>query len=512
MKILTIIISFVLLNVNILQAQHSYDSTKMRPNVLKIVTKLSKFKRVEGVFVGFVGTPSKIYQLGKKLRVNSTRDELIELTFHPNPIIRAYSFWGLAERKETGTIDLLLEHLDDTVTINTMFGDYGESVYLADFMINLIVPEYLYTADYLYPNNTILDVKERYLIDSAVIFNDNDIKYKNTALLYSIPNPDFYHRIKELSLRDNIYAIVALAKYKNSEDTLLIKNSYYFNKTKDSYFESFYYTFWAFSEFPNECFENFTMQVFDSVISSCKDEQNLRTLFRAIASFKNPSLNKYLKNNTKTQNYYFFIGMSVFADEVFDSLMFNIWDKDKIVTKNGFMYLNQRDKNRSLQLIIQTIEPENKFLKIPDLSFWVNQSYKSTLDVMFDTLYRINRNKALVILNSKLRTSDYKELEFYCAKAKSIKDTSLINSILMRLKTDEVNTFQNDNYWHLMEVIVSLNEARYDELMIDSILQNEYVTQKMSKNRKSISDDIELMRWSMSNTKSLDQLELDKYR
>lgn len=512
MNLLTIIFAFLIFNVNIVITQHVYDSTKISPNVLKIANKLKKYKWVEGVFVGYIGTPSKIYQTGKKLRIKSTRDELTELTFHPNPIVRAYSFWGLTERKENGLTDLLLQHLKDTAIINTMFGDYGETVYLADFMINLVVPEYVFTSDYLYPNMTVLNVNERYIIDSAVIFNDIPIKYRNTALLYSDANPEYYNRIKKLALEQNPYAIVALAKFKNPEDTILIKDSYYFPAAKNTFLKPYYYTFWAFSEFPTDGFKNFTLHVLDSVNSSQYDERNLRTLYRAIAAYKDPKIFKYFASNTKTQNYYLFFGMSEYPDEIYDSLMFSIWEKDKIITKNGFDYLSFKNKVRTLELIGRTIEPENIFLKIPGLSLWIYQNYENTLEIMFDTLISNNPEKAIQILNNKLKSSDYNELRFYCSKAKNLDNTSIINTILNRLETDTEKTYNNDNYWYLMEVLVYKNNKELDKKLMNAVLKNKYAVKNNKYNLKKILYVIDLIRESLKWTKSFDQQQLEKYR
>lgn len=512
MKFLTVIFAFLILNVNVVHTQHVYDFTKISTNVLKIAKKLSKYKRVEGVFVGFVGMPSEIYQTGKKLRIKSTRDELIELTFHPDPIVRAYSFWGLTERKENGLTDLLLQHLEDTVIINTMFGDYGETVYLADFMINLVIPDYVFTADYLYPNKTVLNEYEKKIIDSAVIFNDNPFKYRNTALLYSDATPEYYNRIKKLALEQDPYAIVALAKFKNTEDTLLIKNSYYFPAAKNTFLKPYYYTFWAFSEFPTDGFKNFTLHVLDSVTSSQYDERNFRTLYRAIAAYKDPKIFKYFAGNTKTQNYYLFVGMSEFPDDMYDSLMFSIWEKDKIITKNGFDYLLFRNKNRALELIERTIEPENIFLKIPDLSIWVNQNYEITLDIMFATLISNIPEKAIQILNNKLKLSDYEELEFYCSKAKNLDNSSIINTILNRLETDTENTYDNDNYWYLMEVLVYKNNKELDKKLMNAVLKNKYAVKNNKYNEKEILEDIDLIRRSLKRTKSFDEEQVDEYR
>ncbi|MEO8514908.1 MAG: hypothetical protein ABI543_15220 [Ignavibacteria bacterium] len=512
MKILFTIISLIILNVSIVISQHSYDSTKISPNVQNIVNKLSKHKRVEGVFIGMVGTPSKIYQTGKKLRLRATKEELVELTFHPNPIVRAYSFWGLAEKNETGLLNILLDHLNDTVNISTMFADAVDEMRLGDFLIELVVPKYVFTADYLYPNKSILTENEKNILDSTLIFTDNNLEYTHNALLRTKPELSYYERIKELAKRKNIYAMVALAKYRNSENTDLIISSFYLPKNRNSYFESYYYTFWAFSEFPNESFEVFTKSVFDTIVKTATDERDLKTLYKAIASYKKPDFLKYLKSSNADLDYYSFIAMTEFSDPLYDSLLFRIWEERKIITFEALNYLIKINRAKTIELMIKSIEQENKYLNIPVISIWSKQIYKKALDFMFDTLLVTDKVSAMNIINSKLLKADFWELEFYCSKAKDIDDSSLIKTILMRLKTDTENTFNNDNYWALMKVFVSKNSKELDKKTVQAILKNEYAVKKHKYDEKELFDDIDLIRRSLNRVKSFDEEQLDKYR
>lgn len=512
MKFLTIIFSFLILNVNIVLTQHVYDSTKISPNILKIVKKLSKHKTVEGVFVGIVGTPSETYQLGKKLRIKSTSAELEELTFHPSPLVRVYSFWGLAERNEPNLLGILIDHLHDTVQIHTLFADAGDTKKLCDFLIELVVPKYIFNSDYTFENKKILNEQEKHILDSIIIFTDNNLEYTGIALTKIKPNVDYYKRVKELAIRKNIYAIVTLSKYHKYDDTALIMSSFDFPKPEYSYLNSYYYTFWAFSEFPNKSFEDFTKNVFDTIVRNTKNKNELKTLYKALASFKKAEYLQYLKSSNADLDYYSFIAMIEFSDHLYDSLLFNIWEERKIINIEALNYLYRINRSRTIDLMFKSIEPENKYLNIPDVSIWTKQIYKKALDFMFDTLLVTDKKKTLDVLNSKLLKADFWELEFYCNKAKSIDASSVIRSILVRLSTDYVNTFNNDNNWVLMEVMVYKNSKELDKKTVNAILKNEYAVKKHKVSEEGLYEKIDLIRRSLKRTKSFDEEQVDEYR
>ncbi len=131
---------------------------------------------------------------------------------------------------------------------------------------------------------------------------------------------------------------------------------------------------------------------------------------------------------------------------------------------------------------------------------------------MFDTLMVIDKKKTLEILSSKLLKADFWELEFYCNKARDIDDSSVLRSILKRLSTDDVNTFNNDNYWSLMEVLVYKNSKVLDKKTVNAILKNKFAVKKHNLNEKEIYEDIELIRRSLKRTKSFDEEQVDEYR
>jgi hypothetical protein len=510
--LLTILIFFCFEN-HIKCSLPIFDSTKIRPQILNISNKLAKYKRVEGVFVGIVGTPSKIYQTGKKLRIRATREELIELTFHPSPIVRTYSFWGLAELKDTALFPILIDHINDTVQIETMFADFGERKKLCDFLLELVIPKYVFTADYLYPNKTLLAESEKSVLDSIVIFKENNLNYKGIALINIEPNINYYNRIRELAERENIYAIVALSKYRNPEDTLLIRNSIYFPKQTYSNFDVFYYTFLAFSHFPNVSFERFLFQIVDSMVTIKTDERKLKTFYKAIASFKNPDFLRYLNPSNVHLSYYAFLGMTDFADQIYDSLLFNIWDTKGFITISALQYLMIVDKNRSLELIVKTLELDNKYLEIPGLKFYfVSTNYKSTVNALLDTLLVHDSISALNLIEKKIIKSEYGELEFFCEKVRKFNNESIIEAILNRLQSDKENTFDGDEYWVLMEAILATNNPELEAKLLNALLTNDYAMKKKFRNKENIKESIELIKWALKNPKSIDEMSMEKYR
>lgn len=107
----------------------------------KSVRTLTKLNHVDEEFIGYdCHTRGDAYLQYIKLRDKSTTDELLKLTHHRHPVIRAYSSWALIDKKYSQFMDIITAHQKDTaqLTINSCDEVYYLSV--ANFILSRIHP------------------------------------------------------------------------------------------------------------------------------------------------------------------------------------------------------------------------------------------------------------------------------------------------------------------------------------------------------------------------------------
>jgi hypothetical protein len=170
------------------QIDFGYNPKSVSPKVKSIVKHFDKAERVEGRALGRIAIPSKIYPYFTKLRNSATVAELFELTKHPNPITRYYSFMALSYRHTGGDTlyPIVLDHILDTATVLTQFGCIGSHSSMSNYGISI------YTSS-KYINPTISQLKT---IDSLII------KYKIDYRFF--PVSTFIIRKDSLVLKDSL--------------------------------------------------------------------------------------------------------------------------------------------------------------------------------------------------------------------------------------------------------------------------------------------------------------------
>ncbi len=494
-------------------SQYSFDISKINPSIRADIETLSQKNVLEGVFVGNPGIVSKTYALYRKIRLASSSSDLAELTNHPKAIIRCYAFWGLAERKEKNLITILVNHIIDTERINTLFADVGSNVMVGDFMIQTVVPKFVFFSDYAFSNNSQLDEHDISVLDSVVIFSPNNLSYRKIALLNCSPIYSYYPRIRNLAEQNNIYSIIPLSKYKKEKDINLILSSINFEKKKDEFYSCFYYTMMAISNFPNEETWEFTKNLsFEDFQKDSKiDGRNFETYFEAVASFRRPESITLL--NKPEFAYYSLMAMQKYNDTLYDSLKFSIWENSGIYTKESVIYLLSRDSGRVLKDIVNTLRLQNRFLQYSEDPFLIVEygKCKESINEMFNILSILNPTEAISILKQKLISSTYNELQFYSSKAKTFRNEEIVTTMLSRLENDG-DLFMNDDYWSIMKGIISFGDSVINEKMIASILKNDYAVSKKHLDETQINKIIGYIKGDIIDPRSSDEKQEEKYR
>jgi hypothetical protein len=219
-------------------------------SISEIVKGIELKNRVEAQSIGIANKPSKQWNKYEQLEKTATEEQLIALTDHKNSVVRCYAFQALAARNSSCVFNVLLKHLHDTTTVSTLNGDMGCDMYVGDYFIEVVTPDFI--SNKLYK----LSKKERETLDSILIYDKSVCLYgKMTVLKVIKPTKGNYAIIKELVEKDrNANALTALAKYHKRSDKMLISSFLKDEKTTN-------YALLAIIEFPDDFFYPFVKRI-----------------------------------------------------------------------------------------------------------------------------------------------------------------------------------------------------------------------------------------------------------
>lgn len=151
-----IILSFLLLNITIYgdaqtkspKIKTNLEDTGSISNPVKIITEqIAQYKGVDAAAIGVAGSKSDQYKRFEHLVQQATTRELLQLTNHKSPIVRAYAFWALGKREYKSIIPEVVEkHLKDRETFNYTSGCMPETEYINSFYLQSLIyhPDFLY--------------------------------------------------------------------------------------------------------------------------------------------------------------------------------------------------------------------------------------------------------------------------------------------------------------------------------------------------------------------------------
>lgn len=188
MKILlTIIILFTTL---ISCAQTTFDESSISKQTIKAVEKIEEVNQLMSSAVGAGGMRPEQWDNFEELKKTATKEELIELTNHPNGVVRSYSFWALSYKKDVDLFSIVKEHINDDEEISTMFGCIISNDKVGDFFIDVLTPEYV-DLDSEKMNSTELTE-----LDSLLIYQPNNLSSRYSAINRAKPTENLYPKIR----------------------------------------------------------------------------------------------------------------------------------------------------------------------------------------------------------------------------------------------------------------------------------------------------------------------------
>lgn len=441
-------------------------------NVLSIVHELEKNDHVATSAWGEGGKPPDQYELFLQLNHLATTKELLELLNYKNGVVRVYSFWALASKKNVDIFPILFEHWKDEAEIQTWSGDIGNQEKVGDYMIALVTP------DYIESNLTKLNTWQRAKLDSILFHTNNDLRstylaYENAGL-----NEHNYKRLRKLVTNyNNPIALVALAKYRKEKDILLIKR--FINEKYEEH------VFRAITNYPHPEFWKPIMKYSDNILKEDHFSNSWKSLYKAAAIYKNDSaillLQKpFTESNPRIRNFlldFVYEAITEVKDPIYDKLLFKLWLEENIITYHQLNYLLERDFDKSMKQIWISLDSLNNEKNVLEGCVGIDLMEKyDTVDCghlikqMLDVAYKQDRQRTITIINGNLlnKECDFGFFESITEKVAELKPHECVESLFKRLEIEE-NPHLNLN---LINTLLHYKQERINKIILKRFNKN----------------------------------------
>lgn len=464
----------------------SFNEKKFPEEIKDILKVLSKNNVIYSSHIGIGGEESPTQKSLEKLSHQDTT-LLLSLTNHPNPIIRCYSFRALVLKKYKNFLSLVIEHINDTSMVKCMYADVVFYQQVGDFFIDNVKLKFTNAIDYAMLNGVYLDSIQKYFLDSIVVFIDNKLNYLKNILFHNYFNENYYERIKNIA-SENIYANVALSKYKKEFDAAIIlknferiKYDYIHSKNTDTYSNCL---FEAISINPDPIFWS---TVKEEIINSKIDRKD-KNLLKALCKYQNEEAGKLIDSLVKVdieKDYikHPFLAVLLYGLENSDyenliKYKFYLAEKYNITTPEIFLEMASSDSIRTLKFVKNFFtDYENFYYNFSDYRWLVNNNSQRKIvkDIL---LYRYSSDKnGTCDLVRDLLITNYRYLFFddFLDAARYLNDERIKNLLLgMLLSKRDVN----DEYYNIINAIVSYKEKGLNQKIILNLSENLYLKHK----------------------------------
>lgn len=441
-----------------------------------IVKKIEKINVLMGSAVGSAGIKPKQYENFEELKKNASKQELLTLINHSNGVVRCYSFWALASNKNTNLFSIVKDHITDSTAVKTQFGCIGSIEKVGDFFINLVNPKYENT-DVQQLSQTEFNKLEKLLIDK-----ENNLYAGYDAIENAVPAEYLYPKVREMVVKHhNQSALITLSKYKNPDDIELILKNRELDEDEES---GYYYTYQAIQNFPDSHFFPLLEKNLYLTLDNDHFSNEWLELYKAIAAYKNQKALELLTipfTKVKHQNikeYHIkFVYEAILANkcELYDALLWKIWQNEHIITINGFDYFLKLNSAKTLELSKKELNSKYQ-IKQPKVIPKINKSMfsENLEETMLNFILLNDKVFAYDLINDKIINADVvSDFEMYCTKVLELKDVSFTETLFKRLKTED----NAHVYLQIVETLISFKDQSINKRILDTRKKNKNMNQ-----------------------------------
>jgi hypothetical protein len=441
--------------------------------VQKVVNRLEKVDVVI-VYETWEWHSEKHREAFLKLRELATPGELILLSQHENPVVRFDACRLLVADSSTDVLGLVLSHLGDMGKVPCQYGCTRRTEAFIDVLIFLVTTG---PFDDL-PLRQLTETSLRTL-DSVILHSQYPLDARWSALRRAGTEESYYHRIRQLASVDHYGpAIVALAKFKRADDIELIRG---FSADSTPFWlanaEPPYWTCLAIQEFPHPDLFPWLRDCFLRSMNRTGIHGIGRELYAAIASYQNAEATELFATACSSPVDWglrtmhaekVYEAMRKFLCPAYDSLLWEIWNKNQIITQDVFLHLVEADSSRALALAGVT-------LKYALELYYSNQRHDEldatpqVLKAMLDYVIPRDREQATQSISENLSIANVFLYPPFAEAACRMRNTSFVWPLLHRVSREG----NPHIYLKAVEALLSYNDTIIDRQMLSQIKVND---------------------------------------
>lgn len=435
-----------------------------------IVKKIEKINVLMGSAVGEAGIKPKQYENFEELKKNASKQELLTLINHSNGVVRCYSFWALASDKNTNLFSIVKDHITDSTAVKTQFGCIGSMEKVGDFFINLVNPKYENT------DVQQLSQTEFNKLQSLLIDKENNLYAGYDAIENAVPTEYLYPKVREMVVKhNNQSALLTLSKYKNPKDIELILK----NRERDEDGESgYYYTYQAIQNFPDSHFFPLLEKNLYLTLDNDHFSHEWKELYKAIAAYKNQKALELLTIPfTKVQHHdikkyhieFVYEAILVNKCELYDDLLWKIWQDEHIITIDGFDYFLKLNSAKTLELSKKEFNSKYQIKQTKVIPKFNKSMFSENLEeTMLNFILLNDKSLAYDIIKDKITNAYVNDFEMYCIKVIELKDASFTETLFKRLKTED----NAHVYLQIVETLISFKDQSINKRILETRKKN----------------------------------------
>ena len=455
-------------------AQVNFDKNKISKRTNKVVKEIAKVNELMSSAVYYSGEQPKQWDNFEELKREASKEELIELTNHPNGVVRSYSFWALSYNKNLDLFRIVKNHLNDDELINTQFGCIGGQEKVGDFFIQIMTPQYV---DLESKKLTQQEIQE---LDSLLIYKPNNLSSRFGAINRAEATERLYPKIRELVIKDkNPSALVTLAKYQKEKDIEIIKN---FRDKTDEPEGGYFYTYSAIKQFPNQKFLTLLEKNLIKTLDNTHYSNEWRELYKAIASYKNEKSLELLKipftqvqhqNIKKYHIDFVFQAILVYQDSIYDELLWRIWQEENQTSIESYKYLLSQNPSRAYELtkreLIENYEVQDSDF-IPNVNK-VNDS-ENFYEYLLNVIIANDNELSNRIIAEQIENSNVHNLSLFTSKVNQ--QEIFIEPLFKRLE----NAWNAHIYLNLVETLLKFKDENINKRILEVRKRNPNLNEK----------------------------------
>lgn len=445
--------------------QFSFDKSKISKQTEIIVTKIEKINELMGSAVSFGAIRPEQYDHFTRLQKAATKDELIELTNHPNGVVRCYSFWALSLDTTYNLFPIIVRHINDDELIKTQFGCIVGGEKVGDFFISVATPEYVDL------NSQKMSTAQFEQLDSILIYTPNTLYAKTYAINRAKLTERLYPRIRELVVKEkNLSALPVLAKFQKEQDIKIILNS----REKDRDSESgYHYTYLAIINFPRPEFIPLLEKNLKNTLDETHFSGEWRYLYGAIAAYKNekavellniPFTNVVHQDIKKYHLDFMYNAILDNTDKIYDDILWKLWEENQNITLRGYKHYLESNPERAYVLTIKELTGNNlsgnsKFTPVFDESLLTD----NLEETMLNLVHKNDKELANQIIEHQIESSDVHSFPIYSSLVSKRKDSRFIKPLFKRLETED----NPHVYLRIVEALILYNDKAINRQIVD---------------------------------------------